>query len=131
VTPISIAPPASTNQDRRVVMHEPAPIETHVTIDIPATNTIAAEDIGHDENVRNDDEVLPQLTQDVLSSPVPTNSENVSIGDPPTPIVQDQFWDKQHPNTLLHEVIPCTPPAQVTTLVLETPQVTPEDMEKS
>ena len=45
----------------------------------------AAEDIGHHDNVE-DDEVLPQIEHNVVSSPVLTNNELISIGCPLTPI---------------------------------------------
>ena len=45
-----------------MVVHEPAPTEAHVTEDIPSTDPIVVEDIGHKDNVeKEDDEVLPQL----------------------------------------------------------------------
>jgi hypothetical protein len=43
-----------------MVVHEPAPTEAHVTVEIPAVDTTIAEEIGHEDNVeRDDDEVLP------------------------------------------------------------------------
>ena len=116
-----------------MVVHEPASTEAHVSEEIPDADTTAAEDIGHEDNV-DDGAVLPQvphLMQKLVSLPAPTSSEQISIGGPMKPITQDEFWGEQHPNTPLHEVIPRTPPAQVTTPVLETPQETPEDMEKT
>ena len=96
--PISVAPPAKENTDRRVVVHEPAPKEVLVTEEIPAADPTAAEDIGTDANVQNDDDVLPQL-ENMVSSPVPEQSEQISIGSPLTPMDRD-------------EVIPHIPPAQ-------------------
>ena len=58
VGPISVALPASTNRKRRLVVHEPAPTETLENEEIPALDPNAAEDIGHEDNV-HDDEVLP------------------------------------------------------------------------
>jgi hypothetical protein len=72
VTPISVAPPASGNSERRVIVHEPATTEVPVTEEIPAADPTAAEDIGTDANAQHDDdEVLPQLTENMVSSPVP------------------------------------------------------------
>ena len=130
VEPFSVALPASTNRERRLVVHEPASTEAHESEDIQAADSTAVEDIGHDDNVE-DDEVLPQILPNSVSSPAPTSSELISIGGPTTPFTQDVFWEKHHPNSPLHEVIPRTPPTQVTTLVLETSQATPEDMEKT
>ena len=47
VDPISIAPPVSTNTERRVVIHEPAPTKTHQkeSEDVPVVDNTAAEDI--------------------------------------------------------------------------------------
>ena len=42
------------------MIHKPASIEAHEDEEVPAVDPITAEDIGHDDNV-NDDEVLPQL----------------------------------------------------------------------
>ena len=78
-----------------MVVHEPAPTEAHEAEDIPAAEPTAAEDIGHDDNVE-DDEVLPQIEHNVVSSPVLTNSELISIGRPLTPIAQDASW-ADHP----------------------------------
>src|SRR5215216_3003724 len=107
VEPISVALPASTNQQRRVVIHEPASPEAPASEDIPVVDPLAAEDIGHEDN-GNDDEVLPQFPQiepNPVSSPAPTSSEQVSIGHPLTPFTQDE--------------IPRTPPAQLTSQVLD------------
>ena len=130
VEPISVALPASTNCEHRLIVHEPASTKAHESEDIPAFDSTIAEDIGHEDNVE-DDEVLPQILPNSVSSPAPTSSELISIGGPTTPFTQDVFWEEHHPNSPLHEVIPCTPPTQVTTLVLETSQATPEDMEKT
>nr|XP_040256311.1 enolase-phosphatase E1-like [Aegilops tauschii subsp. strangulata] len=130
IEPISIALPASTNREPRLAVHEPASTEAHEFEDIPAADSTAAKDIGHDDNVE-DDEVLPQIQPNPVSSPTPTSSELINIGGPTMPITQDVFWEEQHPNSPLHEVIPRTPPAHVTTPVLETLQDTPKDMEKT
>ena len=74
-----------------MTVHEPASTEAPEAKDIPAAEPTAAEDIGHHDNVE-DDEVLPQLEYNVVSSPVRTNSENISIGRPLTPIAQDASW---------------------------------------
>jgi hypothetical protein len=134
VNPISIAPPASTNTERRVVIHEPSPTKASQkdSKDILAVDFTAAEDIGQHDNVTQDgDAVLPQLQPepDVVSSLVPTNSEHVSISYSPTLVLQDEFWDEMHPDSPVHEVISRTPPTQVTTHVLESPESPLESME--
>ena len=85
VEPISVARPASAHQERRMIVHEPASIEAPEAEDIPAVDPTVAEDIGQHDNVE-DDEALPQIEQNVVSSPVLTNSELISIGRPLTPI---------------------------------------------
>ena len=74
-----------------MIVHEPAPTEVHEAEDIPAAEPTAAEDIGHHDNVEDDD-VLPQIEYNVVSSPVRTNSKLISIGRPLTPIAQDASW---------------------------------------
>ena len=88
--PISIALPASTNREHCLIIHEPASTEAHESGDIPAADFTTAEDIGQDNNV--DDEVLPQLEPNPVSSPAPTSNELISIGSPTTPITQGVFW---------------------------------------
>ena len=68
-----------------MTVHESASTEVPEAKDIPAAEPTAAEDIGHHDNVE-DDEVLPQIEYNVVSSPVHTNSELISIGRPLTPI---------------------------------------------
>ena len=85
VEPISVVRPASEHQERRMIVHEPASTEAHEAEDIPAVDPIAAEDIGHHDNVE-DDEVLPQIEHNLVSSPVLMNNEIISIGRPLTPI---------------------------------------------
>ena len=58
VEPISMVRPASGHQERWVIVHKPASTEAHEAEDIPAVDPIAAEDIGHHDNVE-DDVVLP------------------------------------------------------------------------
>ena len=58
VEPISVARPASSHQERRMVIHEPASTEAPEAEDIPAAEPTVAEDIGHHDDVE-DDEVLP------------------------------------------------------------------------
>ena len=58
VEPISVALPASPNREHRVVMHELASTEAPVSKEILVADSTAAEDIGQDDNV-DDDEVLP------------------------------------------------------------------------
>ena len=67
--------------ERQLTVHEPASTEAPEAEDIPAADPIAAEDIGHHDNVE-DDAVLPQFE----------NSELISIGRPLTPIAQDASW---------------------------------------
>ena len=104
VEPISVVRPASEHQERRMIVHEPASTEAHEAEDIPAVDPITAEDIGHHDNVE-DDEVLPQIEHNVVSSPVLTNSELISIGRPLTPIAQEASW-ADHPQQRV------TPPRQ-------------------
>ena len=95
----------------------PDPLVTEASDDVAATHTEA--------NVE-DDEVLPwfpQLMPKMVSSPDLSSSEQICVGGPTTPIAHDEFWEEQHPNS--------PPSAQVTTRMLETPQDTPEDMEKT
>ena len=92
-----------------MIVHEPASTEAHEAEDIPAAKHNAAEDIGQDDNVE-DDEVLPQIEHNVVSSPVLTNSELISIGRPLTPIAQDASW-ADHPQ---QQDTPSTPQQQVT-----------------
>lgn len=74
-----------------MTVHEPASTEAPEAEEIPAVDPITAKDIGHHDNVE-DDEVLPQIEYNVVSSPVRTNSEIISIGRPLTPIAQDASW---------------------------------------
>ena len=55
------------------MIHEPASTEAHASEEVPAADPNTAEDIGHDDNV-HDDEVLPQLEPKSVSSPAPTSS---------------------------------------------------------
>jgi hypothetical protein len=91
--------------------------------EIPVVDNIAAEDIGHEDNVPDTtDAVLPQATTPVVSSPVRTDSEYVSIVEPATPVIEDDYWQEEHPNTPIHEVLPHTPPASIATPVLASPE---------
>lgn len=56
-----MAPPASKNTERHVILHEPAPTEAHAqeTEDIPAVDNTASEDIGHEDNVQPEPEDIP------------------------------------------------------------------------
>ena len=90
-----------------MTVHEPASIEAPEAEDIPAAEPTAAEDIGHHDNVE-DDEVLPQIEYNVVSSLVRTNSKLISIGRPLTPIAQDDSWadrpqDQDSPSTPLQQ----------------------------
>ena len=107
------------SQERRLVIHEPATIEAPEDEEVPAVDPTTAEDIGHEDNVE-DDEVLPQLEHQVVSSPVLTNNKLINIGRPLTPITQDDLWaDRPQQDTPIHEDTPRTPTPQVTTPVLE------------
>ena len=90
VEPISVARPAFEHREHRLVVHEPASTEAPEAEE-PAVDPITAEDIGHHDNVE-DDEVLPQIEYNVVSLPVRTNNELISIGRPLTPIAQDASW---------------------------------------
>ena len=74
-----------------MIVHEPASTEAYEAEDIAAVDPIAAENIGHHDNVE-DDEVLPQIEHNLVSSPILTNNEIISIGHPLTPIAQDASW---------------------------------------
>ena len=78
-----------------MIVHEPASTEAYEAEEIPAVDPIAAENIGHHDNVE-DDEVLPKIEHNMVSSPVLTNSEIISIGRPLTPSAQDASW-ADHP----------------------------------
>ena len=91
IKPISVARPASTHQERRLIVHEPATTEAPEAEEDPAIDHTAAEDIGPQDKV-NDDEVLPQIEHQLVSSHVLTHSELISIGRPLTPIAQDASW---------------------------------------
>ena len=60
------------------MIHEPASTEAPESEEVPAVDPNAAEDIGHEDNV-NDDEVLPQLEPQSVSSSALTSSELISI----------------------------------------------------
>ena len=94
-SPSQFARPTSTNRERQLVLHEPAFTEAPEAEDIPAVDPITAEHIGHQDNV-DDDEVLPQMERQPVSSPVLTNNKLISIGRPLTPIAQDASW-ADHP----------------------------------
>ena len=66
-----------------------------------------------------DDEVLPQIEHNLVSSPVLTNSELISIGRPLTPIDQDDPWGDHPPESPRDEETLVTPPPQVTTPVID------------
>ena len=81
------------------MIHEPASIEAPKSEEVSAVDPNAAEDIGHEDNV-HDDEVLPQLEPQSVSLPAPTRSELISIGRPLTPIAQDDSWaERQQQDT--------------------------------
>ena len=88
VEPLSVVYP---DAERQLTVHEPASIEAPEAKDIPAADPIAAEDIGHHDNVE-DDVVLPQIEHQQVSSPVLTHIKLISIGRPLTPIAQDASW---------------------------------------
>ena len=114
VEPISVIHPASASQELHMTVHEPASTEAHEAEDFPAADPTAAEDIGHHDNVE-DDEVLPQIEHNLVSSPVLTNSELISIGRPLTPTTQDESW-ADHPQ---RQDTPRSPQPQATPSVQE------------
>ena len=99
-----------------MIVHEPASTEAPEAEEVPVVDPITAEDIGPQDNV-NDDEVLPQIERQTISSHVLTNGEVISIGHPLTPISQDASWaDRPQPATPSQDSpsTPRPPPAQVT-----------------
>ena len=94
-----MALPASEHCERQLIVHEPASTEAPEAEENPEVNPAvdptAAEDIGPHDNVE-DDEVLPQIEHQLVSSPVLTHSELISISHPLTPTAQDASWD-DHP----------------------------------
>ena len=78
-----------------MVIHEPASPEAPEAEDNPTVDPIVAEDIGPHDNVE-DDEVLPQIKHQLVSSPVLMHIELISIGRPLTPTAQDASW-ADHP----------------------------------
>ena len=58
VEPIAFAPPPSANQERQLIVHEPASTEAPEAQEVPVVDPIATEDIGPQDNVEHD-EVLP------------------------------------------------------------------------
>ena len=101
------------------MIHEPASTEAQASEEVPAIDPNAAEDIGREDNV-HDDEVLPQLEPQLVSWPAPTSSELICIGRPLTPIAQDDSWaERPQQDTLVHDETPRNPPPQVTTPVLD------------
>ena len=91
VEPISVARPAPAQQGRRLVVPEPAFTEAPEAQEDPVVDHTTAKDIGPQDNV-NDDEVLPRIEHNVVSSLVLTHSELISIGRPLTPSAQDATW---------------------------------------
>ena len=112
VEPISVIHPASASQELHMTVHEPASTEAHEAEEIPVVDPITAEDIGHHDNVE-DDEVLPQIEHQLVSLPVLMHSELISIGRPQTPTSQDASW-ADHPQ---RQDTPISPQPQVTSPV--------------
>ena len=54
VEPIAFAHPATENQERQLIVHEPASPEAPEAKDIPAVNPTTVEDIGPQDNVEDD-----------------------------------------------------------------------------
>ena len=99
-----------------MIVHESASTEAPEAEEDPAVDPITIEDIGPQDNVE-DDEVLPQIERPMVSSPVLTNSELISIGRPLTPISQDASWaDRPQPATPSQDSpsTPHPPPVQAT-----------------
>ena len=93
------------------MIHQPASTEAREDEQVSAVDPNAAEDIGHDDNVV-DDEVLPQLEHHLVSSPAPTSSYYISIGHSLTPIAQDNSWaERPQEETPSHDETTRTPPA--------------------
>ena len=101
-----------------MVVHEPASTEAPEAEENVAVDPTTTEDIGPHDNVE-DDEVLPQIELNLVSSPVLTNSELISIGHPLTPIAQDDSWADHPQESPRDEETPVTPPTQVTTPVID------------
>lgn len=91
-----------------MIVHEPASTEAPEAQEVLVIDPIATEDIGPQDNVE-DDEVLTQIHPQMVSSPIRTNSETISIGRPLTPISQDASWaDRPQPATPVQDS-PSTP----------------------
>lgn len=75
VTSISVAPPASTNTERHVIIHELATTEAQAneTEEIPVVDSVAAEDNDDEDitkdNVQPEPEVISQIEPKQVSSP--------------------------------------------------------------
>ena len=103
-----MARPASEHHECQLIVHEPASTKAPEVEDIPAIDPTAAEDIGHHDNVEDDD-VLPQIEHNLVSSPVLTNNKLISIGRPLTPIAQDDSWadhPQESPRDEEHQLLP-------------------------
>ena len=108
VEPLAFVPPPSANQERQMIVHEPASTEAPEAQEVPVIDPIATEDIGPHNNVQ-DDVVLPQIERPTVSSPVLTNSELISIGRTLTPISQDASWAHRPQQATPHQDSPSTP----------------------
>ena len=101
--PLAFVPPPFANQERRMIVHEPASTEAPEAQEVPIVDPIATEDIGPQDNVE-DDEVLPQIQSPTVSSPIHTNIKLISIGRPLRPITQDASWaDRPQPATQVQD----------------------------
>jgi hypothetical protein len=109
-------PPEPPTEEIATLVVQPAATQNEEITDV---DNITAKHIAHEDNVPEPaDAVLPQITEPMVSSPVHTDSEYVSIGDLAMPLTEDDYWQEEHPNTPIHEVLPHTPPAPVATPVL-------------
>lgn len=62
VDPISVAYAASTNRECCLIVHEPASTEAPESEEVPAVDPNAAEDIGKEDNVVDDEVLLSSST---------------------------------------------------------------------
>lgn len=119
ITTISMAPPAADNTERQIVLHESASKETRSK----QHEDIAAKDVEKEPGV------VPQLENVVVSSPLHEVSENMDIEDPSTPLIPDEFWEQEHPNSPQGKVLPQTPPLEISTPVINMPESPLQDIE--
>ena len=91
-----------------MIVYEPASTKAREAQEVPVIDLIATEDIGPQDNVE-DDEVLPQIEHNVVSSPVLTNNELISIGRPLTQLLRmthGLITHKNPPVKKKHQLLP-------------------------